>query len=197
MLHAKPKTNKDTVDLGFYTKQFTSKLNSFVARSYGPRMKRIMNIPFEEIEKEEAGTKSKELLRQIVQREIAKLYKAPVVAFNELDYQGKGKLTINDFSNNSKIIYKLPITKEEFKRFLERDSIFKRNTQINLDQFTKNFFPADTNTGVQGGTASDSTDSGDDGDSNNMSDGGKPATTITDSFSVSLGGGSSIQSVRT
>lgn len=116
------------------------------------------------------------------------------MAFNELDYQGAGKLQLGAFMGNSKIIYKLPVTKEEFKRFLERDSIFKRNTTINLDQFTKNFFPPDTNTGMQGGTASDSTES--DGENDSVSDGGRNPTT-NDSFSVSLGGNSSIQSVRT
>jgi len=182
------------VDTGFYTKQLTSKLNSFVSRVYGPRLKKIMSIPFEQMEKEEAALKSKELLLLIVQKEIAKLYKAPIVAFNELDYQGAGKLQLGAFLNASKVIYKLPVTKEEFKRFLERDSIFKRNNTINLDQFTKNFFPPDTNTGVAGGTASDSTES--DGEGDSVSDGGKNPTT-NDSFSVSLGGNSSIQSVRT
>ena len=38
-----------------------------------------MSIPFEQMEKEEAALKSKELLLLIVQKEIAKLYKAPIV----------------------------------------------------------------------------------------------------------------------
>ena len=42
---------------------------------------------------------------------------------------------------NSKFVFKLPITREEFKRFLSLDSIFRRTKQVSIDVFIKNFFP--------------------------------------------------------
>ena len=42
---------------------------------------------------------------------------------------------------NSKIVYRLPFSKQELKFFLENETIFKRQSQINIDVFVKNFFP--------------------------------------------------------
>ena len=49
-------------------------------------------------------------------------------------------MTANDIVN-SKIVYRMPFTKEELRYFLEKESIFKRQPRLNIDQFIKYWFP--------------------------------------------------------
>jgi len=78
---------------------------------------------------------------------------------------------------------------DEFRHYLELDTVFKRSKSLNQSQFTKNFFP-EQNTG--GNKESDSS-SGDEAMPDTSSKGGRAAT--NDSFSI--GGSSLTGSIRT
>ena len=63
---------------------------------------------------------------------------------------------------NSKFVFRLPFKKEELRYFLENETIFKRQKQLKIDQFVKNFFPENMRSRAlaQGGKLdSDSSDS--------------------------------------
>lgn len=40
-----------------------------------------------------------------------------------------------------KLVYILPLTSEQFERFLKTETVFKRKEKLNQDLFIKNFFP--------------------------------------------------------
>ena len=40
-----------------------------------------------------------------------------------------------------KLVYILPLTLEQFERFLKIETVFKRKEKLNQDLFIKNFFP--------------------------------------------------------
>jgi len=52
----------------------------------------------------------------------------------------------------------MPFTRDELRYLLENETVFKRYERINIEQFVKNFFPADSNVN----DAHESNSSGDD-----------------------------------
>jgi hypothetical protein len=62
---------------------------------------------------------------QIIQKEIIKQYKTAIAAFNSLDFEGNGHVTIDNMIR-ANFVYKLPLNSEEFRKFLEKDTVFKR-----------------------------------------------------------------------
>ncbi|CDW82631.1 px domain containing protein [Stylonychia lemnae] len=61
-------------------------------------------------------------------------------AYQALDFQGKGFVDVNDFVEG-RIIYKLPFSKNDLREFLVNETIFKKQQQLKIEVFTKNFFP--------------------------------------------------------
>ena len=49
-------------------------------------------------------------------------------------------MTANDIVN-SKMVYRLPFTKEELRFFLENETVFKRQPKLAIDMFIKYLFP--------------------------------------------------------
>lgn len=69
----------------------------------------------------------KNTLSSIVQKELSGTFKQAQTAFAMLDFRGHGFVTVQDFCN-SKIMYRLPFTKDEFQKYLETCTVFKRNS---------------------------------------------------------------------
>lgn len=70
------------------------------------------------------------------------IYKSVAIAFADMDYVGKGKVTEEDFFWTL-VIFKLPFSKEEIREYFVRENVFRgsESSSINIHEFRKNFFP--------------------------------------------------------